>query len=114
MLDLVVDRRELKPTIARALRVHGAQPAPVAAAVAPTAASEADDVIERLFALEQFGIKLGLDNIRTLLAALGHPQTRLPDRPRRRHQRQRIGHGHGRARACAPPVTAPGATRRRI
>ena len=29
---------------------------------------------ERLFALEQFGIKLGLDNIRTLLAALDQPQ----------------------------------------
>ena len=29
---------------------------------------------ERLFALEQFGIKLGLDNIRTLLAALHHPE----------------------------------------
>jgi len=30
--------------------------------------------LERLFALEQFGIKLGLDNIRALLAALGHPE----------------------------------------
>lgn len=30
--------------------------------------------VERLFALEQFGIKLGLDNIRTILAALGHPE----------------------------------------
>jgi dihydrofolate synthase/folylpolyglutamate synthase len=30
--------------------------------------------IERLFALEQFGIKLGLDNIRAILAALGHPE----------------------------------------
>ena len=30
--------------------------------------------LERLFALEQFGIKLGLDNIRTLLAALGNPE----------------------------------------
>ena len=30
--------------------------------------------LERLFALEQFGIKLGLDNIRTILAALGHPE----------------------------------------
>lgn len=29
---------------------------------------------ERLFSLEQFGIKLGLDNIRLLLAALGHPE----------------------------------------
>src|SRR4029077_337948 len=30
--------------------------------------------VERLFALEQFGIKLGLDNIRAILAALGHPE----------------------------------------
>jgi len=30
--------------------------------------------LERLFALEQFGIKLGLDNIRAILAALGHPE----------------------------------------
>lgn len=30
--------------------------------------------VERLFALEQFGIKLGLDNIRALLQALGHPE----------------------------------------
>ncbi len=30
--------------------------------------------LDQLFALEQFGIKLGLDNIRTLLAALGHPE----------------------------------------
>ncbi|MGE0862876.1 MAG: folylpolyglutamate synthase/dihydrofolate synthase family protein [Vicinamibacterales bacterium] len=29
---------------------------------------------ERLFALEQFGIKLGLDNIRAILAALGHAE----------------------------------------
>ena len=30
--------------------------------------------IERLFSLERFGIKLGLDNIRIILAALGHPE----------------------------------------
>jgi dihydrofolate synthase/folylpolyglutamate synthase len=30
--------------------------------------------LERLFALERFGIKLGLDNIRTILAALDHPE----------------------------------------
>ncbi|MBM3807035.1 MAG: bifunctional folylpolyglutamate synthase/dihydrofolate synthase [Acidimicrobiia bacterium] len=29
---------------------------------------------QRLFALEQFGIKLGLDNIRVILASLGHPE----------------------------------------
>jgi dihydrofolate synthase / folylpolyglutamate synthase len=30
--------------------------------------------LERLFALEQFGIKLGLDNIRSILGELGHPE----------------------------------------
>src|SRR5688500_13697935 len=30
--------------------------------------------LQRLFALEQFGIKLGLDNIRAILAALGNPE----------------------------------------
>ena len=30
--------------------------------------------VQRLFALEQFGIKLGLDNIRAILAALGNPE----------------------------------------
>ena len=33
---------------------------------------------ERLFALEQFGIKLGLDNIHTLLDALNHPERAYP------------------------------------
>src|SRR4029453_12526661 len=34
--------------------------------------------LERLFALERFGIKLGLDNIRTLLGALDHPERAWP------------------------------------
>ena len=34
--------------------------------------------LERLFSLEQFGIKLGLDNIRIILAALGHPERAWP------------------------------------
>jgi dihydrofolate synthase/folylpolyglutamate synthase len=33
---------------------------------------------ERLFALEAFGIKLGLENMRTLVAALGHPERAYP------------------------------------
>jgi len=36
------------------------------------------NALERLFALEQFGIKLGLDNIRAILAALGNPQQAWP------------------------------------
>ena len=35
-------------------------------------------VRERLFALEAFGIKLGLDNMRTLAAALDHPERAFP------------------------------------
>ncbi|HJU44352.1 MAG TPA: folylpolyglutamate synthase/dihydrofolate synthase family protein [Vicinamibacterales bacterium] len=34
--------------------------------------------VDRLFALEKFGIKLGLDNIRALLAALGNPEKAWP------------------------------------
>jgi dihydrofolate synthase/folylpolyglutamate synthase len=34
--------------------------------------------VERLFALEQFGIKLGLDAMHLLLHALGHPHRRWP------------------------------------
>lgn len=34
--------------------------------------------LDRLLALERFGIKLGLDNIRTLLDALGHPEREWP------------------------------------
>jgi dihydrofolate synthase / folylpolyglutamate synthase len=34
--------------------------------------------VERLFALEQFGIKLGLDAMRRVLAGLGDPQQRWP------------------------------------
>lgn len=34
--------------------------------------------VERLFALENFGIKLGLDNIRALLAGLGNPEQAWP------------------------------------
>jgi dihydrofolate synthase/folylpolyglutamate synthase len=34
-------------------------------------------VLDRLFALETFGIKLGLDNITRLCAALGHPERRF-------------------------------------
>lgn len=33
---------------------------------------------DRLFALEQFGVKLGLDNIRTLVEALDHPEHAWP------------------------------------
>src|SRR5688572_33173276 len=34
--------------------------------------------LEKLFALERFGIKLGLDNIRAILAGLGNPERAWP------------------------------------
>ncbi len=36
------------------------------------------DTLDYLFSLQRVGIKLGLDNIRALLAAVGEPQTRWP------------------------------------
>ena len=36
------------------------------------------DPIQYLFGLEQFGIKFGLDNIRTICAHLGHPERAYP------------------------------------
>jgi dihydrofolate synthase/folylpolyglutamate synthase len=39
---------------------------------------QARDSLTRLFALEQLGIKFGLDNIRSLCEGLGNPQNRFP------------------------------------
>ena len=92
MLDLVIDRREMKSTIGQVLRFMHSAPTrriatrdggpvpPKPRAAKRTCRAEAAQrrrrmtPLERLFALEQFGIKLGLDNIRTLLAALGNPE----------------------------------------
>ena len=59
--------------------------------------------LDRLFALEQFGIKLGLDNIRAILAALGNPE--------RAYRTIHIGGTNGKGSVtamveradCAPP-----------
>ena len=66
MLDLVVDRREMKATIARALRFMGATPTrpapePLRRRRWPIRRTGAWPTFDRLFGLEQFGIKLGLD-----------------------------------------------------
>ncbi len=53
--------------------LHGAA-MPPPDTVPPSRSRRRMTPLERLFALEQFGIKLGLDNIRTLLAALGNPE----------------------------------------
>ena len=46
--------------------------------MAPPRSTPSADLLERLFALETFGIKLGLENISRLCAALGHPERAFP------------------------------------
>ena len=83
MLDLVVDRRDMKATIASALRfMRPSRRRPLRCGTAVrghAAASRAAhaELLDRLFALETFGIKLGLENIARLCAALGHPERRF-------------------------------------
>ena len=85
MLDLVVDRRDMKATIARALRFMRAEPRRGRRARAGAGRSRprrrrrqarrlTSQLLDRLFALETFGIKLGLENITRLCEALGHPE----------------------------------------
>ena len=108
MLDLVVDRREMKAVIANALRFMGAtrsDPAgrrrrsPPSAAPPGEPPSDSDssrsrltpsvtDPLAYLFGLEQFGIKFGLDNI-------------ARDRRRARPSRARVPH-----RCTSPAPTA--------
>ena len=104
MLDLIVDRREMKAAIARVLRfampragTGGARrlrpgPAVPEPAVAPAPASVPEPLavipptpsgagrphVEFLFSLERFGMKFGLANIAALCAALGNPQDAFP------------------------------------
>ena len=86
MLDLVVDRREMKSVIANALRFMGAAPAaaPRQSPRRSTSRRRRDEPAPQvlggrplayLFGLEQFGIKFGLDNISTHASTrLGHPE----------------------------------------
>ena len=117
MLDLVVDRRELKAAIARALRFgrrsrrtarpgaghprRRCEPGPIPPGADPsTSLGAGRPGIDFLFSLERFGMKFGLANIARLCAALGHPEARVPVGHRRRHQRQGIGHRDGRHSAA--------------
>jgi len=36
-----------------------------------------EEALEKLYSMHQFGIKLGLDNIRNLLAYLGNPEKKI-------------------------------------
>ena len=117
MLDLVVDRRDMKAIVARALRFMGAEPAPAEPAAgrrsAPRAGTQRTltrcDLLDRLFALETFGIKLGLDNITRLCDGARPSRAQLHHAARRRHQRQGLGHGDGRMRRCVAAGIRTGA-----
>ncbi len=100
MLDMVVDRRELKATISRALRVHGlhgrvrgAGAGSCTGLIRVAAIGSLHlilhsafciswvrpvDPLSYLFGLEKLGIKFGLENIGALCAALGDPQRAYP------------------------------------
>ena len=54
------------------------------------------DLLDRLFALETFGIKLGLENISRLCARARPSRAPLRDAARRRHERQGLGGRDGR------------------
>ena len=79
MLDMVVDRRELKDVITRVLR-FGAQRGDARGRQRlrrpPPAVRGADHGRRStyLFSLERLGMKFGLENISRLCAALGHPE----------------------------------------
>ena len=110
MLDLIVDRREMKSTIARALRFMGQHPVEAGTAGGScrrgtlngtgTGESWNHDPFQYLLALEKFGIKFGLANIQTLAAALGQPAHAVQDHSHRRHERQGVGDGDDRLRAA--------------
>ena len=83
MLDIVVDRRDLKSTMAQALPSCGPGGPQLRCSsrcrCSPPRRPDSkgqltSQLLDRLFALETFGIKLGLDNITTLCEALGHPE----------------------------------------
>ena len=88
MLDLVVDRRELKATIARALRFmrrRVAAPAPAVDALPRSRARScrladvsASTASSSSSASNSFGIKFGLDNIATLLRRARPSRARVP------------------------------------
>ena len=113
----------------RRAALHGRQPATPPARAAGAAAAAADgrqppdagrarcswpatDPLDYLFSLEQFGIKFGLENIRAIVAALGHPERAFPrstspaptarDRSRRWSTPALRAAGHRSARYTSP------------
>ena len=118
-LDAIVDRRELKATIARSLRVMMGLPrrrrprrrrrAEAATAVEPARCRP------RLPALARTDRHQARPRPDPRAARRARPaRSRVPSHRHRRHERQGLGHGDGRARLARGRATAPAATRRRI
>mgnify|MGYP003693582611 CR=1 FL=1 len=104
MLDLIVDRRDLKPTLARALQLHGHPHGAGGAghrSVNRHFRVSALNCSIRLFALETFGIKLGLENIRHLCDALASSRARLYLACTSQAPTARVGDGDGHASLVA-------------
>ena len=110
MLDMVVDRRELKDAIVRVLRFGGAGAArPATGRVdaagrrrrrrssRPDRSAVTADPLDFLFSLERLGMKFGLENIARAVRGARPSRARLPLGHHRRHQRQGLGDGDGRA-----------------
>ena len=127
MLDLVVDRREMRAVIANALRFMGAkrsEPAaspsaeltPAGVTAAPRRRRRHERVLHSVFGDRPAFLPLRPRTVRHQVRPREHVRDRRPPRasradvpigPHRRHQRQGIGHGDDRRRRCARPVTGP-------
>ena len=140
MLDLVVDRREMKAMIANALRFMGAQRSrrsPVAGRRSSAAArqpqppapqsqlahSSHQPSSHQPSPVDPLHLAVRPRAVRHQVRPRQHLRDRRAARPsrarvpigaHRRHQRQGLGDGDGRRRRCAPPAIARRATPRRI
>ncbi len=101
MIDAIVPRKELRATLAQVHRpARASRPAPAPCRCRgrrrrPWSSSPR---------LSPSSIKLGLERVLAALEALGHPERRVPDAPRRGHQRQGQ---HLRLRRLGPPRRGP-------
>ena len=117
MIDMVVDRREMKAIIAPRAALHAARPRrPPRAGVGAGARARPVSAPGRRGSAARLPRQPRAP--RHQARPRQHPRplrrarpsgARVPVRPRRRHQRQGIGDRDGRTRRCAPPATATGA-----
>ena len=104
MVDLVVDRREMKAIIAKALRFMGAaplEPASTAAGASDRARGDTAAVIGTRCSRVPVPPRTVRDQVRSrkhrdAARAPRPPGAHVPVGSRRRHKRQGLGHGHGR------------------